>query len=74
MRLVSAIIQKREPLAVNRLAQKPFSSGTTLFHTRGKFSQVIRLPISHCPDGTATAKTRPIAGVSRHHGYRSLER
>src|SRR5204863_5928441 len=66
VRLVGTIIQKREPLAVNRLAQKPLPPGTTLLRTRGKLPQVIGLIISHCPDGTATTKTRHIARVSHH--------
>src|SRR5689334_16127883 len=58
VRLVGAIIQKRKTLAVNRFAQKPFPPGTTFLRTRGKLPQVISLTISHCPDGTATTKTR----------------
>ena len=66
MRLVCSIIQKRQPLSVYWLLQKPLPPRTALLRTGGKLMQVIRLIVMRGPVGTTTTKTGHIARVSQH--------
>src|SRR5688572_2878172 len=67
MRLVSAVIQEHQTLAVQPVRHQPLPPATTLLDTCGKLTEIIGLTAGRRPRSTTTAKTRDIARIRQDH-------
>ena len=65
MRLVGALIQIDQTLAIQPIRDQPLPPAMTLLDTCGELMEIIGLAASPRPRGTTTAKTRDIARIGQ---------